>query len=160
MRNSHVVTKLSKDTLIADLASAIAASLCPTLFTSFISFQNQNKADFFAYARYFFLAITAYSVVALLLGWLWTKRLRRIIPSWIIIAFLGSILFVLVRLLPSVIKGWNDPYNMESSLLKYLLTELDSARSVVIVLSILTLPISGIIHYNVSKFAAKYHAEN
>jgi hypothetical protein len=155
MKYINALKKFSKDNLFIDLAAAFAASLCASSFTSLIRFQNRGQFNFLAYARFILLAAGAYLTIALILHWVWTGRFRRLLPSWILIAVFGSLLFVCLRLTPGIIKGWNDPYRSETSFLEYISTEIDAARSVIIVLSLITLPVTGLVHYTLKKFLLK-----
>jgi len=92
-------------------------------------------------------ALAAYTAVALFIYAVWTGALRRMIPSWLLICVWGSILYTVIDLTPGVINGWNDPHRMEPSLIEYLSTELSSARSVMFVLTVLTLPATAVMYY-------------
>lgn len=158
MKLISAVKKLRGDTLLLDLLTALAAGLAAALLTSLINFQNQQRVNILAYFRFILLAVAAYSAIALLLRRVWTGLLKRIVPNWVLIAVLGSMLFVCVRLTPGIIKGWSDPLRMESTFLSYISTEIDAARSLIIILSFVTLPIAGAIYYS-SKWVSQVKSE-
>jgi hypothetical protein len=148
MKLINAVKASLRDNLLLDLMAALAASLIAALLTSLVNFQNQHSINIIAYTRFILLAVAAYSAIAIFLHQFWTGWLRRIVPNWVLIAFFGSLLFVCVRLAPGIIKGWYNPLRSESSFLNYISTEIDAARSVVIVLSFVTLPVAGGIYYS------------
>ncbi len=66
------------------------------------------------------------------------------------IGLLGSTVFVLTRLTPGLIGGWYDPLRLESTFGEYISTEISAAKSVVLFLSAITIPIAGLVYYGVS----------
>lgn len=143
------VEKSAKTSLLVDLGVALAVSITAALLTSLISMLNftPRHTSFLIHAKLMLLAVFAYSAVALLLHRFWEGLLRRMVPNWILIAVFGSVVFVCADLIPGVISGWYDPLRMEPSLSKYIATEISAARSVVMFLSLVTLPVAGIVHY-------------
>ena len=137
----------SRDTFRPELAAALAAALSAALLTSVVNLLNQHRVNPLAYLRFVFLATAAYSITACLIHLYWPTSCRRLAPNWIPISIIGSLLFVIVRLTPGVIKGWYDPLRSEESLWPYILNEIDAAKSVVIVLSAITLALAALAYY-------------
>jgi hypothetical protein len=155
MKSINALKKFSEGNLLADLAAASAASLTAALFTSLVNLLSQRNLKLVAHIRFILLAAASYLAIALFLHRFWAGRLRHLIPNWILIAVFGSILFTFVRLTPGIIKGWYDPLKMESSLIDYLLAEIIAARSVIIILSLLTLPVAWSTYYILKKLLAR-----
>ena len=132
--------------LLAELAAAFAAGIVAALQTLLSKHLYHGHIPMPFYLNNILFALLSYLAVALLLHRFWTGP-KRVVPNWILIGFLGSVLFVLIRLAPGVIGGWYDPLRSESSLLSYLLNEIDAATSVVIVLSAITLPVTALAYY-------------
>ncbi len=147
MTTGDVVTKARGKPLQVDLACALAAGLTAGLLTSLINVLGEHRASLGRHVSFALTAITVYMAVALALHKVWTGTLRRIVPTWALIAVVGSVLYVVIDLTPGVIKGWYDPYRMEASLIKYLSTELSAARSVMVVLTVITLPVTATLYY-------------
>ena len=146
MKVISTIEKLSANRSRVDLVGAIAAGVCAGAVRSLIN-ALYHELNLIAYARWIVLAIAAYLIVASLSQRFWRDSLKRRIPVWILTALFGSILFVTANLMPGIIKGWHDPYRLEHSLWEYISTELAAARSVVIVLSFITLPVTAAFHY-------------
>jgi hypothetical protein len=155
MKSINALKKFSEDNLRTDLATGFAASLMAALFTSLVNLLSQNHLNPLAYIRFILLAVASYLAIALFLHRFWTGRLRHLVPNWILIAVFGSILFTYVRLTPGIIQGWYDPLRTESSLIDYLLTEIMAARSVLVVLSLITLPVAWSTNYILKNFLAR-----
>ncbi|HEX8131423.1 MAG TPA: hypothetical protein VF527_20150 [Pyrinomonadaceae bacterium] len=134
-----------------DLLTGLAAGLWVSLFSNLFALKSRTG---FAMARFTLLAVLSYVAVAALLNCVWRSNLRRMVPNFILIAVAGSLLLVCIKLVPGVIGGWYDPYRLESSLYDYLAHELQAARSVVIVFSLVALPVSAITYYAGSMFEA------
>jgi hypothetical protein len=148
MKLKGIVSKPPLITLLTDLAAAIAAGLSAGLVTAFISAQSERKVNSLAQTKLILLALVSYLVIALLLHWFWTGAFRRVAPKCILICILGSLLFVTIRLTPGIIDGWNAPSLREKPpLSEYISTEISAALSVIIFLSIVTLPVAAIVTY-------------
>lgn len=147
MKILNLVEKFSANCWRVDLTSAVAAGLCAGAVTSLIN-ALYHPVNLRAYARVTILAIAAYLIIASLWQAIWGDLLKRMLPSWIVIAFYGSVLFVTVRLLPGVIKGWTDPHRVDQSLIEFISTEMAAARSVIAGLAFITLPITALFHYS------------
>jgi hypothetical protein len=146
MKVISTIEKLSANRSRVDLAGAIAAGVCAGAVTSLVNVLY-HELNLMAYARWISLATAAYFAVASLSQRFWPNQLKRIVPVWLLTAFFGSMLFVAGNLIPGAIKGWHDPYRLEPSLAEYISTELDAARSVIILLSLITIPVTGAFHH-------------
>ena len=126
-----------------DPIGAIAAGICAGLVQSFLQliFHGFNVS---ACARRMIIDVAAYFIVAFLLRCFWPER---IIPRWLLTVFFGSVLSVVALFGPSVIDGWYAPQRLPQPFTDYILNELDSLRSVVILLNFVTLPVLAIFHY-------------
>lgn len=87
------------------------------------------------------LALLSFFIIALPLRKFWNGTKCRVIVGWVLVAFLGSVLFVLARLGPGIVGGWFDPLRLEPSLFGYIAEEASAAASVILMLCLLTLPI-------------------
>lgn len=140
------VEKLSANRARIDLAGAVAAGLCAGAETALVH-SLYHELTVVAYARWTFLAIAAYLTVASLSHRFSPVRLKRFVPVWLLTAVFGSVLFVAGNLIPGAIKGWYDPDALERSLAEYISTELGAAWSVILLLSLITLPVTAIFHH-------------
>lgn len=147
MMSHKSVEKFVVRRLTIDLVCAFAASLCAGTFTFLIHLLKPREFNTLTYIQFMLMASVAYFAVALILHKFWKEGLRRMLPTWILISVFGSILFVIIRLLPAVIGGWSGPTVTEPSLTKYIATEVGAARNVMIFLSLITLPITALIYY-------------
>lgn len=126
-----------------DLAGAITAGVSAGVVRSVIN-ALYNDFTLWACISWILLGVMAYLTVGILFRHFWRNR---ILPNWMLTAFFGSMLFILAQAVPGVIKGWYDPYAVHQSFMDYILLELDATKSVVIMLSFVTLPITAIFHY-------------
>lgn len=147
MRVQQSKKKFVAAELARDLTCAFAAGLCAGSFTFIIYLLKPHGFNISTFLKFMLMALVAYVAVALILNKVWARGLRRMVPNWILISVFGSTLFVMLRLLPAVIVGWSGPTVTEPSLATYLTAEIDAARSVVIVLSVITLPITALLYY-------------
>jgi hypothetical protein len=150
--------KLSASNSRSDLIGAIAAGVCAGAVRSLIHALH-HQLTLWAYVRWTILAIAAYFAVATLLQRFWRGVIERSVPTWVLTALLGSIIFVAVVLTSGVIKGWYDPSRVDSSLIGYILTEAKATGSVVIVLSLITLPVTATFHHarDITRAAKDWH---
>ncbi len=133
-----------------EFVCAFAASLFSCTFTFFIHLLKPHEFDILVYIKFMIMALVAYFTVALILNKFWVGSLRRLLPNWIPISVFGSTFFVIIRLLPAVVSGWSGTDVTEPSLAKFIMIEIDAARSVVIILSMITLPVTALIYYSKS----------
>ncbi|HEV2705410.1 MAG TPA: hypothetical protein VGV59_05770 [Pyrinomonadaceae bacterium] len=152
MKFSKTTARSSRGDLLLQLAQSFGAAVAVTLFKVSVNFQNQHRVNLLTNLEFMLIAVTSYPAVAILLHRFWSQRLRSIIPNWMMIAVLGSILFVCSDMTPGIIKGWYDPLRTESSLFDYLAVEFNAAGSVVIALSLITLLVTGSIYFMTKRF--------
>jgi len=89
--------------------------------------------------------MACYLAVALLVRYVSSRKHN--FPDWPLISVFGSILFVSVRLIPGIVRGWYVAATLKPSLFEYISTEISAAASVVLFLLVLTLPASAIVAY-------------
>ena len=87
----------------SDLTGAIAAGICAGGFRSLIHALHQ-ELSLWAYVRWTILAIAAYFVVATLLHRFWPGLIEQSVPTWVLTALLGSIIFAAVLRRPGLLK--------------------------------------------------------
>lgn len=160
MRSINITKELPRDALPADMAAAFAAALAAALEGFLIKLLDKQYIPLPMYIEYVLLALASYLAVALLLHRFWAGLLRRVLPSWILTAFFGSILFVFIRLTPGIIGGWYDPLRLQSSLFDYISTEISAAKSVVVLLSFITIPIAGLAYLLTYFVLRRYEKRN
>jgi uncharacterized membrane protein len=156
MSSTNTVERLYRHTLQPDLLAGLVAGLCVSLFDVLFAFKSRTG---FVVARFTLLSVLSYLAVAALLNGMWRGKLRRMVPNCILIAVAGSLLLVCMEMTPGIIGGWYDPRRVEVSLLDYLAHELQAARSVVVVLSFIALPVSAITYYagSIVEAARRWH---
>jgi hypothetical protein len=145
--------------LARDLVCALAASLCAGASLYFIYLLKPREFDILSCIKFMSMTMVAYFTVTFILHKFWVGALRRMLPSWILIAVFGSTTFVMIRLLPAIVNGWSGPTVTEPSLAGYITTEISAARSVIILLSIITLPITALVYYadSIIRGAKRWH---
>lgn len=144
MKWSRFLADLWSRDLSVDLASGLAAGICGAGVTSAI-LALDRPLSLMTHARFAVLSIASFLTIAGITNLIWRMTLRRKLLSCILIALLGSVLFTALRLVPGIIQGWTQ--GTETSLAGYLLNELDAARSVVILLTFVTLPVTAVVQY-------------
>lgn len=81
-----------------DVASAVAAgagvSVMGLVLLHSTFLRRLNPMDFIDVAKLVLRATIPYLISAPIIHWLWIKPLRRVLPSWVMIACLGSLLIV------------------------------------------------------------------
>jgi hypothetical protein len=142
-----------------DFVCALAATLCAGGFTFLVHLLKPREFDVTVFLKFLLMAATAYFAVALALSRWWVGGLRRMVPSWIPISVFGSTLFVMIRLLPAVVSGWAGPSPAGLTLSGYVGVEIDAARSVVIVLTLITLPATALFYHadSILKAVRRWH---
>src|SRR6266705_3342639 len=60
------------------------------------------------------MGLVAYTLTAIALYYVWPSFLRRLIPTWLAMSFLGSLIFVLLKLGSGTVAAWRDPGTMET----------------------------------------------
>ena len=151
-----VAARLLADTSRNDLAGAVVAGFSAGAVQALISALFRDLG-FWTGARPIIIGVAVYLLVGLLLQRFWRNRLA---PNWVLTSLIGTILFIAALLGPAIISGWYDPYNVHQVSMDYLSPELDAARSGVILLHLVTLPVTAIFHYSREIIGAtkKWHA--
>lgn len=144
----------SRNSARIDMASAATAggglsATCLVLLKA-STLDRVNPLDLSDVASLVLITVIPYLVAALVIHWLWTKPLRRMIPSWVIIALLGSLFIVLsAGALSFYTKAvaWSDPATMYDTLEAFIADKAKDGLVVFIALSIFTLPITAAVYY-------------
>jgi hypothetical protein len=142
----NAIERFSENRIRVDLWSAIAAGLCAGICTS-LEDALDHPVNPSLYAKSLILSTAAYLMVAWLLRLSLFQSVRRVVPSWLIIALVGSTLFVVMDLAPAVIVGWTRPQRIEQSLAMYISHELYAAGVVIVFFAIITIPITALVYY-------------
>lgn len=150
MRLGNLAKMFSLEDLGSDLFTGFAAGIVAALFTSAVRVWFHGYILPRSVIWYLVLGITTYTLVALLLNMFWKAWSRRIIPSWLMIGFIGSLVFVLARLTPGVIGGWYDPLRLEPTFAEYISTEISAAKDLLLLYWALTIPSAGFASLSVS----------
>ena len=137
-----------------DMACGLAAGLCAGACASLIYLLKPREFDLLTHIKFMLVAVSSYSLVALIFHKIWAGRLRRMLPNWIPISVFGSVVFIVIALLPAFIRGWTGPTVRAASLSAYIAAEAAVARNVIVLLSALTLPLTGLIYYSDSILTA------
>lgn len=145
----NLAQSLHEDNLLAESTAALAAGLSAAALTLAFKLLYQ-PVPIGTYFRFILLGLVSYLLVALLLHKFWKGLLGRVIPKWLLIAILGSVVFVVLRLTPGVIGGWYDPLRLEHSFEEYITTEINAAASVVLFLCAIAIPTAGLVYYSFS----------
>jgi hypothetical protein len=98
-----------------------------------------NPPGFTKIATAILLSLSCYLVASLLIIWL--KSLRRIVPSWVFIAVMGSAILVVVGGL------WMRPAILRLSLAEIASDKLPDALGTIVGLSTFTLPLTAVVYY-------------
>ena len=109
-----------------------------------------NPLDFSDVASLILIAMMPYLVAGLVIHWLWIKPLRRLIPSWVMIALLGSLFIVLsagVLSFYTKAVAWSDPATMYETLEAFITDKAKDGLGVFVALSLFTLPITAAVYY-------------
>ena len=143
----------SRNSACVDMASAAAAggglSATGLVLLKASTLGRVNPMDFSDVASLMLITTIPYLVAALVTHWLWTKPLRRLIPSWVMIALLGSLFIVLsAGALSFYTKGaWSEPAMMVGTLEAFIADKAKDGLVVFVALSIFTLPIAAAVYY-------------
>lgn len=147
------IESFSRNRTRVDMMSAAAAgvglSATGIILLRVSTLGRLNPADFKDVVSLVLITVIPYLVATLLLHWLWIKPLRRMIPSWVLIALLGSSFIVLsVGVLSFYTKtGWSDSTTMYETLRAFVADKAKDGLGVFIGLSLFTLPITATVHY-------------
>lgn len=135
-----------------DLASALAAgyglSVMGLVLLNITFLRRLNPLDLSDVAQLVLRVTIPYLVAALVIHYLWIKPLRRVLPSWLMIACLGSLLVVIST---GVWSFYTKAVASNAPLLQTLPDFIgDKAKdglAVFVALSLLTLPITASVYY-------------
>lgn len=144
----------SRNSTRVDMVSAAAAGVglsatCLILLKA-STLGRVNPLDFNDVASLVLITVMPYLVAGLVIHWLWIKRLRRMLPSWIMIALLGSLFIVLsAGALSFYTKAvaWSDPTTMYEALDAFIADKAKDGLGVFVALSLFTLPITAAVYY-------------
>jgi hypothetical protein len=148
------IQSFSSDRTRVDLACAVVAGVSlPAAFFGFLRISvlaRINPPSLTRIATTILFCVACYLTAALLV--IWVKSLRRIVPSWMLIAILGSTVLV--------ISGgiWSRPEILQFPLSE-LSEKLRDAVGVIIGVSIFTLPFTAAVHYSdaIVRTIGKWH---
>jgi hypothetical protein len=131
------------------LTCAFAASLCVSLLFYLVSTASSPFSPS-RFLKYTLITFSCYTCVALLLHKFWIGTLNRILPLWIPIAVWGSLLNEVIGSIGWLPQALNDPYFRGASpfLGDAFWNEIEMMRSVFLVHSLITLPVTGLIYYS------------
>ena len=143
------IERFSQRRLYVALTCAFAASLCVS-YLDYVVSTASDPFDPYHFLKYTLITLSSYICVALLLHRFWTGTLNRILPLWILISVLGSLVREVVGSIEWLPQALNDPYlsRMHISFSEALWNELEMMRSVFLLHSFITLPITGFLYYS------------
>lgn len=141
------VEKFLGNEIYADLAGAISSGLCTGTLVWMIASMSDSKPSLRMWAQSIIFAVASYTASTVLLQKFWTGQLRRMIPSWMLTAALGTALLIGVIIVPKAIAAWGSPQRVEATLSEFISVRLEDARSVFIVFGFVALLIMAIFHY-------------
>ncbi len=143
------IERFSQRRLYVALTCAFASTLCVS-FLFYVVSTASDPFDPYRFLKYTLIAFSSYTGIALFLHRFWTGTLNRILPLWILISILGSLLNEAIGSIEWLPQALNDPYlrRMYPSFSEALWNELEMIRSVFLVHSFITLPVTGIIYYS------------
>jgi cytochrome bd-type quinol oxidase subunit 2 len=150
-----------------DLASAFVAgaglSLMGVVLLNVSYLRTVNPQHITDVAKLVLIATIPYLVAALVIQWLWVKRLRRILPSWLMIAGLGSLLIIVsagalsffVKAVPSSASA-----DILQTLSDFTRDKLMDGFATFVALTLLTLPLTATVYYSGSIIKAVRRWQN
>jgi hypothetical protein len=142
MRLVNAIERFSENRRQVDLWSAVAAGLWAGILSS-LSHALDHPVRLSLYAADLILAVGSYLTVAYLIN-RFGKVLLKVIPSWLVIASLGSALYIVMDLARPVISRWAY---VEQSFVEYFSYELYIAAYLIVSLALITMPITALIYY-------------
>lgn len=161
------IESFSRNSTRVDMVSAASAGVglsatCLILLKA-STLGRVNPLDFSDVASLVLITVMPYLVAGLVIHWLWFKPLRRMLPSWVMIALLGSLLIVLsAGTLSFYTKAvtWCDPTTIYETLGAFITDKAKDGLGVFVVLSLFTLPITAAVYYAGSIVRAVRHWYN
>ena len=131
-----------------DITSAVAAGagLCLTglVLLKASMLDRVDPVGLSGFVRLVLITMIPYLVAGLIVRLLGTKPLRQAIPSWIMIALLGS-MFVVVS--AGAWRFYTDGLQLET-LADFIRDKVNDGLGVFVILSLLTLPITAAVYYS------------
>jgi branched-subunit amino acid ABC-type transport system permease component len=138
-----------------DLTSAVAAgaglSLMGVVLLNVSYLRTVNPQHFSDVAKLVAIATIPYLIAGLIVRWLWVKPLRRILPSWLMIACLGSLLIVIsAGALSFYMKtvASSAPASTLQTLSDFTRDKVKDGLATFVALTLLTLPITATVYYS------------
>lgn len=138
-----------------DLASGVAAgvglSVMGVVLFNASFLRRINPMDFSDVALLVMRATIPYLIAALMIHWLWIKPLPRVLPSWLMIACLGSLLIVVsagaLSFYEKAAASSVPPTSMLQTIPDFIRDKAKDGLGVFVVLSLLTLPFTATVYY-------------
>ena len=146
------------------MAAAAGVGLCMMglVLLKFSTLDRVNPLDFRGAARVVMLTTLPYLFAGMIVHWLWITRLRRRVPSWVMIALLGSLLLVVsagaFRFYRNALASDATTTTFET-IGAFILDRAKDGLGVFVVLSLFTLPITAAIYYaeSIVRGARRWH---
>ena len=137
------IQSFSSDPKRVDLAGAVVAGIAlPTAVFGLLRISvlgRINPPSFSKITTATLLSLSCYLLASLLIIWL--KNLRRVLPSWVFVAVVGSAILVVAG------GVWMRPAVLRLSLAEIVSDKLPDALGTIIGLSIFTLPFTAVVYY-------------
>lgn len=142
------IERFSVHRLYVNLACAFAAALCASLLFYVVSTAS-DPFDPYRFFKYSLIAFSSYTAVALFLHRFWTGPLNRILPLWILIVVVGSLLNEIVGSIEWLPRAMSNPQfrAIYPTFNDFIWDEIGMIRSVFLAHSLIALPVTGIIYY-------------
>lgn len=143
------VERFSRRSLYVALTCASAAAVCVSLLFYVVSTAS-DPFDPYDFIKHTLIALSSYTCAALLLNRFWTGTPNRILPLWILISVVGSLLNEVAGSIEWLHRVSDDPHlrRMYPSFGEALRYKLEVGRGVFLVHSCITLPVTGIVYYS------------
>ena len=148
-----------QDDVHVDRLGALASGFCVGALSYLVSTASDDKVNGYHYAKLFLFAVLSYLIVSWLLERCWTGSLKRVIPRWILIAILGSLLHEALVTASTVANAWTHPQTVWPSWNEFISSEIADTKLFVVFFSILTLPVMATFHYagSIVKAVRRWH---
>ena len=136
-----------RNSLLVDLAEATASGLCVSVVLTMMQSDSMEGIQLNTLIKTTFFTLSCFFAAALLVHYLWQGRLRLMVPSWILIPMLGTMLSSSFIIIPAIITGWSYPYKSEKTMLDYALRWWKDIGFFLSLIFIITTPITAVIHH-------------
>lgn len=146
-RIADLIEAFYRNGLLVDLAEATASGLCVSVILSLLKSDSMEGIRLNTLIETTFFTLSCFFAAALFLHYLWRGQLRRMVPSWILIPMLGTMLSSSSIIVPAIITGWSYPYKSENTLLEYALRWWKDVGFFLSLIFIITTPITAVIHH-------------